>query len=472
MNIKNFNSIIILTSIAAFTIAYLYFYPNMILIVDEQSYFNRAMQFINPDFFTIKDYITHEISEIATTNYLLGTAFWLSILIRIGGVSAMYISGLLSVTISVYLSYLSLKKLGYHPLAALFFFITPSILFFSRTIMSGLPSLMVSAIFFYLYFAKPRSIKNSFLLAFTGALSLVFRETNGIVFFPFLLFVLYYNHKHFLPLLLGGLTGLLPRFVITYLVYGSAMILSPGESFQFANIISNFTAYTIIGLVIFPGLYYFIASYRGQDSLVVKLTVILFVLVYLLYGYNAVPYSGYVKGSLVLSRFLFPLMPLMVISLGYFMSKYSIFKNKIIQSIGTIAILVLIIFSQYYFQNLNNRHHKISETIYNTYQDDVIIYDQSGMSSIYRYINPYFGKLKYASDLMKIKTKDQLSKSLRNEKKNTFFIISERYDSPEKLERNKLIMDKINNLVDKNTLKEMPSLDSKDGTIVRILKIK
>ena len=257
----------------------------------------------------------------------------------------------------------------------------------------------------------------------------------------------------------------------SYWIYGNAFHLNHGESFHFISLIHNTSAYVIVGFILFPGMFYFITRFKSEDAKVVKLTVLLFVLVYLFYDYNAIPYSGYVKGSLVLSRFFLPLLPLVVIALGYFINKYDILYNKLALITGTICVVSIIIFSQSYFHRLNNRHCQISKTIYNQYQDDIIIYDQSGNSSIYRYINPYFGKLKYGSNLMNIPDSTFLWDKLNTIRKDAYFIISERYDSPEKIERNKYVMDKIYSLVEISKLQEIPFLAPIDGTTVKVFKI-
>lgn len=395
---------------SVFFIAYLFTFPTGWLISDEYSYLNQAIALANGEkslLFT--DAITNKLIPYNGTNYPLGNAFWIAFWIKICGLKHAYIGSLLSILVSAYLLYKILEKASYYKLSLALLFIYPSLAFFSNSFMSCLPSILVVSLFLYVLFCYNDSGIKWFVLSFIAAMSFWLRETNIVLLGSICLVHFFQDRKWLLYYMGGTIVGFLPRLLSSYYLYDDAFFYILGESFSLNNLISNAGTYGILLLCFMPLGVFFINSYKGRYSLPLQISTLLFILMYLLYSFNSTVYSGFNKGIILMGRFLIPLLPFYIISVGWYFRKngrrktFQFIDSSSFKYIATILVSIQIILMQVFVYKEASIHKNTSDYIYNHYTDKMVMYDLSRTTNIVRYINPFHGNIKYTSDISNLK---------------------------------------------------------------------
>ena len=202
----------------SFCITFLLSFPDFFFSVDELSYFSRALAFSEFRADLLQSTISGKYFSWASAAYPLGTSFFLSFFCVISK-NAIFLSGLIYVVASLYFIYRTLSKLEkttYLPF--LVFFIFPPTIYFSRGLMSEMPSLLVVSIFTFFLFKREKSFRFYLLLGFIAGFSIWFRETNLIICGGLVAISLLKNPGYILPFLAGMGIGLLPRVISSEIV--------------------------------------------------------------------------------------------------------------------------------------------------------------------------------------------------------------------------------------------------------------
>ena len=136
-----------------FFVCFIFFYPKMLLLLDEYSYFNQAVALstFSPNLI-IEDLTTTEPVNITGNPYLPGTSISLALLIKLFGKKSVFLLGASCFIISVLLLLKVFQRLKLSRLGILIFFIYPPLLMLTRTVMSGMPSLLLISVFIYFFF--------------------------------------------------------------------------------------------------------------------------------------------------------------------------------------------------------------------------------------------------------------------------------------------------------------------------------
>ena len=355
------------------------------------------------------DAITGEKILYGGTNYPLGNAFWIAFWIKLCSLNYAYLGSLFSVLISAFLTYKILVKESYYKLSIGLLFIYPSLAFFSNSFMSCMPSLLAASSFFYVLFLVNESGKKWFILSFIAAISFWIRETNIVLLGSICLMHFLQDQRWFLYYVGGTITGFLPRIISSYYLYNDPFYYVFGEDFSIYNFISNLGVYGILLLCFMPLGLFFIKSYRGRYFLALQISTLLFILMYLFYSFNSTVYSGFNKGIILMGRFMIPLLPVFIISVGWYFQeadrnkKYDFVDSKIFKySIATL-ISLLIIIMQIFVHNEAKIHKEISNHIYSNYSNKMVLYDLSRRTNVIWYINPFHGNMSFASDISNLK---------------------------------------------------------------------
>lgn len=454
-----------------FSVCFLVFYPQMILLLDEYSYFNRGLAFTQGEMaLGITDLTGTESIDLSGTRYLMGTPLLIAIFIALIGNSSVFLLGWLCFSLSAFLMIRVLQKLDYSPLGVLVLFLFPPLMMLTRTLMSGMPSLLFSAIFFFVLVCSSKSVIQYFLLALIAGLSMLFRETNILIFGFFLLFLFLQEKKWIISLILGFALGIGCRLLLAHYVYGSAVHLSHAEPFSFFNILHNLTLYGLCGLVLIPLGIVQVLWYRGNYQWALKLSVAAFFLLYLSYAYNPMDYSGLLKGLLFGGRFLVPVLPLFVIAAGYSLAHYGWLQKSWIHWLLIFGGVSAVGIGQYGGDKYDNTHFEISEKIYEQYANKAIVMDHSGYTSINRYINPLRGLLPLQADLNRF-IDEAYVKNVMAMHPEVYIAVSMRDENAEK----RLRADRFNKILDqlrKNyALNLSEAMRSFDGTRVEVWRM-
>lgn len=453
-----------------FLLSFLYFYPSLLLITDEQSYFNLALSLLSdqPGIFLHQEFISNYKINIIEAEYAIGTPFLLSLIIGLLGNSAVFILPILCFAISFFLVYKIQCYLGYDVYGTLIFFLYLPLLFLCRTVMSEMPSLLLLSIALYILVRNQENQKFFWLIFFLGGLSVLLRETNALIFAPLLLYTFFniQNRKKIIGFIVF-LLGLSNRLIANYWVYGDAFHLKHGYPFSISYLPNNLVLYLVILSLVIPAGIFLIYKYKGHFKNLLFSIIILFTSVHLFYGYDATDYSGYKMGLILNGRFYIPLLPIFAIYLGYYISELQPNIKKWFKIIIGIGALISGLGSQYYLSKITDNHRQIADTI-STYQDQVLIFDHTLHSNIGRYINPFLENINKTIDLSRISNQDNVNQ-LFSKTNKAYIIQSERNETKDKVERN---ID-INNLVD-STLFNMQidtTLYTGDGGQITITQI-
>ena len=128
--------------------------PNVLLSIDEVSYFARALAFANGTLDWVQSFQGQYQFSWAPANYPLGTALFLTPFIWIGKDWAL-LAGLIALVMSIVL----IVKICYHlygqvHIGILTIILFPPTLFFTRSVMSEMPSLLLISGYCWLFFTK------------------------------------------------------------------------------------------------------------------------------------------------------------------------------------------------------------------------------------------------------------------------------------------------------------------------------
>ncbi len=422
----------VFVGIILFFVSYLAFYPELWMITDAYSYSSQALAFAegNP-YLTQYNFLSQSHQRILHPPYNLGTSAYYAFWIKLFTAKGIFLGSIFAAIFSSILLHATLKRLKYNQLGTIILFISP-VLFFSRSIMSGMPSLLLMSAVIYLLGLRPKSI-NAFLLSFLCFLSVWFRETNIILAGAILFYYIWKNLGLWKAMLSGALIALSIKLLSTFWVYGHFWFQSHSEGFSFANLSVHMSLYLIISLILIPGGYLFLLLYRGKACKSITVSSSLFIAVYIFYNYSAIDFSGWLKGSLLTSRFVLPLIPFVVLALGEVIDRKP-FLHSLIFFILVPFSLVLIPISQKVFYDLYAPHENAAKYIANKYADQQVLYDQSGFTNIIRYINPLSASWTKIADIKEIG--DNINRErILNDSESVYVIISESNTSQEKFER-------------------------------------
>lgn len=207
-----------------YIVIFFIFYPRITAIVDENAYLTQAFLFKSGKLvydqgnipapiltFDMRDVGGHIVSK-----YPIGNSLWLVPFLSAGlGWRAVFLSGLLCAVIGTWLIALILRSIdpGIDPVWALLFLFYPTVVVFSRTIMSDLPAtILVLGSFYFLR----RGSNWVFLSGFLLGMGALFRYPMLVLVIPFL--VLLFLHKRQFKGVFLFLLGLLP-LILLILIY-------------------------------------------------------------------------------------------------------------------------------------------------------------------------------------------------------------------------------------------------------------
>ena len=351
-----------------FLLLYIICYPTNILIFDEWKYFQQGLAYsLGDPLLQEADPLLLSIEARTPGHYPLGTPFFLATLISLLGKKAVFLQGLISLLGAFYFNIKTLKNLNMDSrFSLLLFFFFPTTLL-SRTLMSDLPSLFMVSWFLYLI-TRTNKTKLSILGAgFIGGLSILFREPNILLILPFLI-GLYSrdNLKLFISGIAGFFIAVMLRLGTSFWAFGNPFFIKDsGVSFSIQYFIENAIFYSPFLVIFVPAGLWALYKYNDMFKLEIKLSLILFLGLYFLYGYNGTHFSG-VKSIILGPRFLIPTLPFFSIVLARLCETELKFIRKMLIPVSISCILGTQIVGYYYnleqqkaFLGLENKHNKI-----------------------------------------------------------------------------------------------------------------
>ena len=188
--------------------------------------------------------------------------------------------------------------------------------------------------------------------------------------------------------------GILPRVLSAEIIYEQVVYVKKYAPFSTKYITHNLPLYLIITTVLLPGGLYVLWKYKEEMAGSIKLALLLFLGVHLVYGYHSGDHSGFVVSLFYNGRYFIPTLPLWMIVYASFAKSNKIVQNSKLKS-GLTAICLIFIFAfNGFLFFLEKEHKKVAENIFEKYNDRIILYDNSA----YRYLNPLHGKIDRLED--------------------------------------------------------------------------
>jgi hypothetical protein len=468
---------LVLATVGTFLISYIFTFPSGWLISDEYSYLNQGIALARGEnSLSFIDAISKESIPYKGTDYPLGNAFWIAFWIKVCGLNYAYIGSLISVLASAFIIYKILAKESLYKFSLVLLFVYPSLAFFSNSFMSCMPSLLAVSIFMYVLFHANESGKKWFILSFIAAISFWIRETNIVLLGSICIIHFLQDRRWFLFYVGGTIIGFLPRMISSYYLYNDPLYYVLGENFSIYNFISNVGVYGILLLCFMPLGLFFIKSYRGRYFLPLQISTLLFILMYLFYSFNSTMYSGFYKGIILMGRFLIPLLPIYIISVGWYFQKAE--RNKTLGFIDTtrfkysitILLSILIIAMQFFVCKEARLHKEISNHIYSNYSDKMVLYDLSRTTNVIRYINPFHGSLSFTSDISNLGD-DMYMNKLFTKFDKAYLIQTINSANKDKLEYTSTIDDMIKDAGKIYSIEEIDNIKIKPSLYLQVLEI-
>ncbi len=390
-----------------FFISYLIFYPENWMITDAYNYVNRGIAFSEGQSnWVITDFLTEESINLIPAPYNTGTSFFFAIFMTLLSKKALFLVPLFQVVLSVYLLSVTIKKNNQSQSALALLGLSLALMFFSRSAMSCMPSFLLISITCYLFFRSEIHWKSAFGLGFLAAFGFWFRESNVFLIAPFVLYCLYENVKLLPSILLGFILGLGPKIIADLLVYDTWWFSSASSGFSIYSIIDHLPEYGIILIVLIPLSILFIGLYKGKGDRTIKVGSLAFILLYLVYNYTAVEFSGLLKGSFLTSRFMIPLLPIVVMCAANLIKEYELFRK--VFKVFVVLSLIVIPASQFIFHKMYASHEQAAKELEKTVKEKDIFVDLSGYTNIIRYFNPLTSEFDHISSIQNLKSKDFL----------------------------------------------------------------
>lgn len=304
--------------VAAYSSAFILFYPRTLTVDDERAYVSQARSYLQGST-TISqiDPFTGEVTQIFPSKYPVGTAMLMAPFVWAGGWNAAFIVSWLSLIFLVLLTALWLAQEGRPPLFALVILGFPAALVMGRVAMSDVPSGAVVVLGLWLFWrGLDRHWAYWIASGFVAGVSTLLREPNVIPFVVFFVGAVFRGERKYLALLTGGIGGLAVRAVSSYIAFEDALFyIRPAYGFGIDGVVQNVQLYLIGMLVLVPGGLLAVVGYRGRRRPEVILTVLLFFWFYCFYRYGAVE-SGTVKRFVLSLRFFVPLLPLLAFAMA------------------------------------------------------------------------------------------------------------------------------------------------------------
>lgn len=447
--------------IGAFILFYVLTFPQFIFSIDELSYLGRAMALADGHSNWLQTTISGNTFSWSPAAYPLGTSFFASWFALIHP-SLIFLSGLFYLTFAFYLVHHILKneKLNNALAYCIALLFLPTV-YFSRGLMSEMPSLLLVAVFVYILFKKQNTYLKYIWLGLLTGLSFWFRETNLLLFGSLVGISLLKNPRYIPGFILAMAIGLLPRFLSAFYFYEQVAYVKQYAPFGWQYFSKNLLLYLIILIVLLPGGLYVLYHYRGRFANSIKLSLLTFTALHLVYEYNSGDHSGFMISLFYNGRYYIPTLPLWMILYAYFAQQYSFFNKKIIQNGLVIMTILFITSSQLFFGYLEKQHRNVAKEIFTDFNHKPIIYDHTA----YRYLNPSQGTINQLESLEDLKTgKAKLSQK-------AVLILSHRNNSDRQLEVWENHLYHLQHLKSQLSIRELKKYTIFDGTNVIVFEL-
>lgn len=389
----------------SYIVGFLSYYPRIVTVTDEADYLGRAHALSQRRLEYQSVNLNPDAAQAASNRYPPGTSITIAPLFVIGGLHAAFAYPLLVLVALVLVTALWIHEQGHSPMYALLVLCFPSCLVLGRVSMSGMPSALLVVCGMLLFW---RGIKGGwwywFMAGFLAGVSLMFRETNCLIFFPLFAGTLLRRERKALGLIAGGLCGLGIDIFVSVMLSDSLIHGGRSMGFSCAGLLSQMPFYLAALLIFVPGGLVWVLCYRGRRYPELIITVLMLFFFFSAYNYSG-QQSGAVKALILGPRFFIPLLPLLAFAASESVPRLS---NRLLNwlpsrlsallrcsGIAAVAVFVtglaLIAFAVHpYFYRWSEVHVRARDLVYAHTPDKAVIV--TDLVATEKYINDLYGR--------------------------------------------------------------------------------
>ncbi len=392
--------------LCVYVLGFLLHYPRISTVKDSSRYMRRAKMIAEGPLFNPGSRCETDLkSSSADALYPVGTSLTIAPLYRLGGLRLAFSFPLIMLVSLVLITARWIHEQGRSPCFALLILSFVPCLVLGRESMSGMPSAVLVACGMWLFWrgisGKPL---NWVLSGFIAGLSVMYRETNVLLFLPLFIGSMFRRERKSVALILGGVCGLSVHVVVS-LLFGDS-IIHGGRSMGFSlrAVWEHAPIYLAVLLVMFPGGLVWVLSYHGQRRLEVATTTILCLVFFCAYNYSG-QQSGMMKSLVLGPRFLIPLLPLLAFTSAEAIPRvwggllkvassrvepWLVLLGRTVIVVYFLGVVTLSYGIHPYLSGWAEKHVRVRDLIYaNIPEDAVIVTD---MEATDKYLNGLYGK--------------------------------------------------------------------------------
>ena len=225
---------ILATGLLLYAAGFLAFSPRVVSVRDEVAYIRQAAAFAAGEATVVeKEALSGQTRRVPASTYPPGTSALQAPFVSLGGWRWAALASLLCLAVTVLLLAGWLRREGRSPLFALLVLGYPPALALSRLAMSDLPSAAVVTLGLSLFW-RGQDGPGAWWLAsgFTAGLSLLFRETNALLFAPLFTGALLRRERKALALMAGVAAAVPLRLLSSALLFASPFFHRPPAGFR------------------------------------------------------------------------------------------------------------------------------------------------------------------------------------------------------------------------------------------------
>jgi hypothetical protein len=376
---------LVIAGFLLFTVIFFTYYPPTYAIVDESSYLSTAYALQRGTFYYDEAGInqehvsqrvgTHQVSRYPPGNPLLLLPFTI-IVWRLAFVRGWLLAGL-----GLGLIILILRHYRLPEPFALLFLLHPTVLLYSRTVMSDLPAAI--AILFGVYLClKKKPLASGMVLGLSAAI----RYPNLIV--PAVLFILALirkENRNAGSLLAGVIVGVCPLLIYNRIIFGTfwGSAIGYGVTFSLNSLPRTLLAFILSLITVYPLMLIGAFFWKNRDRWFFLAPAMVTMLFYGFQGYFDQPVN-LLAGLVMNLRYLLPVIPLFLIPYIGFLNRGRWPPRLLSPAIGLLLILSVILSRQHQrFLDRNVEHQR--ELYRNTPDAGIVICNKD----VYELINPY-----------------------------------------------------------------------------------
>ena len=303
--------------LAVYVVSFGIFYPEIVTNDDEAMYIRQArLALEGPPVVSQVDPMTGEPHSFFVSTYAPGTAMVMAPLVELFGWRGAFLVPCLSLVAAVWVTLLWIREAGYSPFFALVLLGFPPALVLGRVAMSDVPSALVSALGFYLFWrGQDRQAGWWFCAGLVAGASWVFRATNPVLFVPLFAGTVLRRERKCWALVVGGLVGVAIRFGCMYIYFGSGLFERSAYYPAFGSIMERLPLY-LIGLLLFvPGGLAFSVLYKGvrRPEIIATVGLVFFFFLFQQFSTQA---TSFEKRLVLALRYFIPMLPVMAFAMA------------------------------------------------------------------------------------------------------------------------------------------------------------